>query len=170
MRIKILLFILTICFLSSCSKPNETHQKLIGNWHSGISELPILPTDMRTEKDYSFAEFVYSENYMYQYTNNSRIPYALKYSMKQDSLFFFVGSKQREQFVGLLVYPNDTTLYIYSYTDTVVHYKMKQFETSLDKYINIESDELNPFKDIESYDPYFQSRLDKKLKEFITKE
>lgn len=47
---------------------------------------------------------------------------------------------------------------------------MKKFETSLDKYIYIESDELNPFHDIENYDTYFQSRLHKKLKEFIIKE
>ena len=170
MRFKNALYILIICSLSSCSKINETHQKLQGNWHSGISELPILPEDIRSEKDYSYSEFVYSDNYMYQYTNNSTFPYALKYTMKQDSLFFHVGAKQQEQFVGILVYPNDSTLHIYSYSDTIVHYKMKKFETSLDKYIYIESIELNPFHDIENYDTYFQSRLHKKLKEFIIKE
>ena len=164
------LALLSFSLLVACTNTNESHDKLIGNWHSGISELPILPSDIRTENDYSYAEYVYSENFMHQYTNNSSIPYALKYTMRQDSLFFYVGTKQREQFVGVLVYPNDSTLYIYSFSDTIVHHKMKKLETTLDKYINDDLDEFNPFENIEDYDPHFQSRFNIKLKEFTTKE
>ena len=123
MRIKNVLFLLTICFLSSCGTPNETHQKLQGNWHSGIFELVNNPNSDSLDIEYNYSEYFFDKNYMYSYSNSLDDFYYVEYFLRNDSLFYYV-SKRRELFTGLVSYPNDSTQFVISTIDTTSIYSV----------------------------------------------
>lgn len=166
MRIKIPLYLLTICTLSSCSKPNETHQKLKGNWHSGILELVNNPSSDSLDIEYNYSEYFFDENYMYSYSNSLNDFYSVEYFLRNDSLFYYV-SNRRELFTGVINYPNDSTQLMRSEIDSTALYKIQPNNKTLNNFINPDKESFKTFIDKEIYLKHFKERYQQSLKQHL---
>jgi hypothetical protein len=171
-------FIILMCFTIGYSNP-KTHKELIkGNWHSSVKFTPRHVYDPENEEEmkthqynYQYSEFFFSDQYYYAYHDVMGFTSPFRYTIKKDSLYMFMNSKQDS--IPIVKYKinflDANKLIVTHHNDSISYYRMESNKHTIDRFVIPDSiDRDNRFKkNVDTFDSLFLKRFNEEFRRHV---
>jgi len=168
---KKLLLLITTCLSISCTKEIGFKEKIKGNWHSGIIEVPKDSLNENEPTIYSYYEYVFTDEYIYTFSGIADPVFNQKYEIKKDSmlLYFEQNGIKATLSSAKIILINDNLFKLVTDFYTYTNYRLDESETTFSNYVIPDSvKQINRFKsNLDSFYPIFKERYNKKLKKYL---